>query len=81
MLQGGWEHPLYAGRPNTSAQHSEEQPLIDVGHTRAGTAAVFVYGIDGAAGGTCRLTTEGSDAFGGYVDLLEGIVKQARKTK
>lgn len=30
---------------------------------------------------TCRLTAEGSDAFGGYVDLLEGIVKQARKTK
>ena len=30
---------------------------------------------------TCRLTAEGSDAFGGYVDLLEGIVKQVRKTK
>ena len=28
---------------------------------------------------TCRLTTEGSSAFSGYVDLLEGIVKQARK--
>ena len=27
---------------------------------------------------TCRLTTEGIDAFSGYVDLLEGIVKQAR---
>ena len=29
---------------------------------------------------TCRLTVEGNDAFSGYVDLLEGIVKQARKT-
>lgn len=28
---------------------------------------------------TCRLTTEGGSAFSGYVDLLEGIVKQARK--
>ena len=30
---------------------------------------------------TCSLTEEGSDAFSGYVDLLEGIVKQARKTE
>lgn len=29
---------------------------------------------------TCRLTAEGSDAFRGYVDLLEGIVQLARKT-
>ena len=29
---------------------------------------------------TCRLTVEGNGAFSGYVDLLEGIVKQARKT-
>ena len=27
-----------------------------------------------------RLTAEGSDAFRGYVDLLEGIVQLARKT-
>jgi DNA-binding MarR family transcriptional regulator len=29
---------------------------------------------------TCRLTVEGSGAFSKYVNLLEGIVKQARKT-
>ena len=29
---------------------------------------------------TCRLTVEGNDAFSRYVDLLEIIVKQARKT-
>jgi len=29
----------------------------------------------------CRLTMKGRNAFSRYVDLLEGIVKQARKTK
>ena len=29
---------------------------------------------------TCCLTAEGSDAFRGYVDLLEAIVQLARKT-
>ena len=29
---------------------------------------------------TCRLTGDGKNAFAGYVNLLESIVKQARKT-
>ncbi len=30
---------------------------------------------------TCTLTREGREAFGGYVDLLEEIIEQARGSK
>jgi DNA-binding MarR family transcriptional regulator len=30
---------------------------------------------------TCALTREGREAFGGYVDLLEEIIEQARGSK
>ena len=30
---------------------------------------------------TCALTRDGRTAFGGYVDLLEEIIKQARGSK
>ncbi len=30
---------------------------------------------------TCTLTVEGREAFGGYVDLLEEIIEQARGSK
>ena len=30
---------------------------------------------------TCALTREGREAFGGYVDLLEEIIEQARRSK
>jgi len=30
---------------------------------------------------TCRLPMKGRNAFSKYIDLLEGIVKQSRKTK